>query len=130
MTRAPRAPELCGKCDFVICDVPCSGLGVLAKKPDIRHRCASLPEKLAPIGYAILCAAAEYLRPGGRLLYSTCTLTKIENEDNYHKFLQTHAGFAPLDFEAGGVRSRGGCATLLPNGTRDGFFFGLIVRGE
>lgn len=127
--RAAR-PELCGKCDFVICDVPCSGLGVLAKKPDIRHRCASLPEKLAPLGYSILCAAAEYLRPGGRLLYSTCTLTKLENEDNYHKFLQSRAGFAPLDFEAGGVRSRGGCATLLPNGTRDGFFFGLIVRGE
>ena len=72
-------PELAGKCDFVICDVPCSGLGVLAKKPDIRHRCAHLPEKLAPLGYEILCAAAKNLRPGGRLLYSTCTLTKLEN---------------------------------------------------
>lgn len=123
-------PELAGKCDFVICDVPCSGLGVLAKKPDIRHRCALLPEELAPLGYEILCAAAKNLRPGGRLLYSTCTLTKLENEQNYYKFLDSHADFSPLDFTVGGVRSRGGCVTLLPNGTRDGFFFGLIVRGE
>ena len=123
-------PELAGVCDFVICDVPCSGLGVLAKKPDIRHRCAHLPEKLAPLGYEILCAAAKNLRPGGRLLYSTCTLTKLENEQNYHKFLDSHADFSPLDFTVGGVRSRGGCVTLLPNGTRDGFFFGLMVCGE
>ena len=121
---------LAGTCDFVICDVPCSGLGVLAKKPDIRHRCAHLPEKLAPLGYEILCAAAKNLRPGGRLLYSTCTLTKLENEQNYHKFLDSHADFSPLDFTVGGVRSRGGCVTLLPNRTRDGFFFGLMVRGE
>ncbi len=123
-------PALAGTCDFVICDVPCSGLGVLAKKPDIRHRCAHLPEKLAPLGYEILCAAAKNLRPGGRLLYSTCTLTKLENEQNYHKFLDSHADFSPLDFTVGGVRSRGGCVTLLPNRTRDGFFFGLMVRGE
>ena len=127
--RTPRE-DLLGKCDFVICDVPCTGLGVMAKKPEIRFHDPALYKTLAPLGGEILRQSARYLRPGGRLLYSTCTLTKAENEDNFLAFLGENPAFRPLDFTVGGVASRGGCVTLLPNGRRDGFFIGLMQRKE
>ncbi len=120
--------ELVGKCDFVICDVPCSGLGVMAKKPEIRFHDADAWQTLAPLGYRILCASAEYLKRGGRLLYSTCTLTKAENEENFYRFLDTHPDFHYTDFSLGDVQSKRGCVTLLPNGERDGFFIGLLQK--
>ena len=117
-----------GKCDFVICDVPCSGLGVMAKKPEIRYHDASLYKSLAPLGYDILTASATYLKKGGRMLFSTCTLTKEENENNYFRFLKENSDFEPTDFELGEVKSKGGCLTLLPNGEHDGFFIGLLTK--
>lgn len=117
------------KCDFVICDVPCSGLGVMAKKPEIRYHDADAWQTLAPLGYEILCASAEYVKSGGRLLYSTCTLTKAENEENFYRFLDTHRDFQYADFSLGDVQSTRGCVTLLPNGERDGFFIGLLTKG-
>ncbi len=118
--------SLHGKCDFVICDVPCSGLGVMAKKPEIRYHSTSLISELAPLGYDILCASAKYLKNGGHMLYSTCTLTKAENEDNFYRFLDEHKDFEYIDFSLGEVESKNGCVTLLPNGEHDGFFIGLI----
>ena len=128
--RDSREPDekLVGKCDFVICDVPCSGLGVMAKKPEIRYHDASLYRELAPLGYDILCASAKYLKKGGRLLYSTCTLTKAENEDNFYRYLDENKDFEYVDFSLGEVKSTRGCATLLPNGEHDGFFIGLLKR--
>ena len=120
--------NLSGKCDFVICDVPCTGLGVMAKKPEIRFHDADAWRTLAPLGYDILCASAEYLKSGGRLLYSTCTLTKAENEENFYRFLDTHKGFHYTEFSLGDVQSTRGCVTLLPNGERDGFFIGLLTK--
>ena len=120
--------DLCGKCDFVICDVPCSGLGVMAKKPEIRFHNADAWRTLAPLGYSILSASAEYLKSGGRLLYSTCTLTKAENEENFYRFLDAHPDFHATDFSLGDVQSTRGCVTLLPNGKRDGFFIGLLTK--
>ncbi|MBE6679214.1 MAG: 16S rRNA (cytosine(967)-C(5))-methyltransferase RsmB [Ruminococcaceae bacterium] len=120
--------KLIGKCDFVICDVPCSGLGVMAKKPEIRYHDASLYKELAPLGFDILSASAKYLKSGGRMLYSTCTLTKEENEDNFYRFLSENKGFKFVDFSLGEVESTRGCATLLPNGFHDGFFIGLIEK--
>ena len=76
----------------------------------------------------ILRASARYLRRGGRLLYSTCTLTRAENEDNYLGFLAENPAFAPLDFTVGTVASRGGYVTLLPDGRRDGFFIGMLQK--
>ena len=73
-------------------------------------------------------AGADHLRRGGRLLYSTCTLTRAENEDNFRAFLAENPAFAPLDFTVGSVASRGGFVTLLPNGRRDGFFIGMLQR--
>lgn len=125
--RTPRE-DLYGKCDFVICDVPCTGLGVMAKKPEIRFHDPALYRTLAPLGGEILRASARYLRRGGRLLFSTCTLTRAENEDNFRAFLAENPAFAPLDFTVGSVTSRGGAVTLLPDGRRDGFFIGLMQR--
>lgn len=125
--RTPRE-DLLGKCDFVLCDVPCTGLGVMAKKPEIRFHDPDLYKTLAPLGGEILRASARYLRRGGRLLYSTCTLTRAENEDNYLGFLAENPAFAPLDFTVGAVASRGGYVTLLPDGRRDGFFIGMLQK--
>lgn len=119
---------LVGKCDFVICDVPCSGLGVLAKKPDIRFHADTLPQTAAIAAREILCASSAYLRIGGRLLFSTCTLTHIENDENFAAFLASHENFAPTDFTLGDLQSQKGALTLLPNGERDGFFISLATR--
>ncbi|MBQ4556680.1 MAG: 16S rRNA (cytosine(967)-C(5))-methyltransferase RsmB [Clostridia bacterium] len=128
--RDSRTPDglLVGKCDFVICDVPCSGLGVMAKKPEIRYHDAESYKELAPLGYDILCASAKYLKSGGKMLYSTCTLTKEENENNFYRFLEAHGDFEYTDFSLGKVKSERGCATLVPNGEHDGFFIGLITK--
>ena len=120
--------KLVGRCDFVICDVPCTGLGVMAKKPEIRFHDPELYKELAPLGGEILRASAKYLKNGGRLLYSTCTLTQAENEDNFYGFLAENPSFAPLDFAVGEVKSENGCVTLLPDGNRDGFFIGLMQK--
>lgn len=120
--------DLVGKCDFVICDVPCSGLGVMAKKPEIRYHDAESFRELAPLGYEILSAAATYLKRGGRLLYSTCTLTKAENAENFSRFLQEHAEYAPVDFSLGDLHSAGGMLTLYPNAEHDGFFISILTK--
>ncbi len=120
--------KLIGKCDFVICDVPCTGLGVMAKKPEIRYHAADLYKELAPLGYDILLASAKYLKSGGRMLYSTCTLTKAENEENFYRFLKNNKEFHFVDFSLGEHKSNDGCLTLLPNGEHDGFFIGLIEK--
>ena len=119
---------LVGKCDFVICDVPCSGLGVMAKKPEIRYHDADSYKELSEIGYGILTASASYLKSGGRMLYSTCTLTKEENENNFYRFLEENPEFEYVDFSLGDICSEKGCTTLLPNGERDGFFIGILRK--
>lgn len=125
--RCPRE-DLLGQCDFVICDVPCTGLGVMAKKPEIRFHDPALYRTLAPLGGEILRASARYLKRGGRLLYSTCTLTRAENEANFFGFLDETPSFSPLDFKVGSIESKNGCITLLPNRRRDGFFIGLMQK--
>ena len=90
---AKRKEELIGKADKVLCDVPCSGLGVIAKKPDLRHKAPDDIERLPDIQYSILENASHYVKQGGYLLYSTCTLNKKENEDNRRKFLDNHTEF-------------------------------------
>lgn len=121
-------PSLFGQADRVICDVPCSGLGVLGKKPDLRYRERS--EALAPLGYEILLKSTEYLKTGGVLLYSTCTLSPDENEENVRRFLAARRDFFPVDFSFGsGLASKDGMLTLLPHkhGT-DGFFMAKLKK--
>ena len=115
--------------DRVICDVPCSGLGVLGKKPDLRYKSAESMESLPSIQLSILKTSANYLKPGGRLLYSTCTLNPDENVGVVEKFLSETGGFHTVDFEVGGFKSQHGSFTFVPHiHNTDGFFMSLIEK--
>ncbi len=117
------------KADRVLCDVPCSGLGVMGKKPEIRYKDIKEFERLPNIQYDILENNAKYLRVGGILVYSTCTLLPEENEMNVKKFLSRHEDFAPEDFTAGGRESVGGMMALCPDtDNTDGFFIAKLKR--
>lgn len=121
-TRAMDArrpgPELLGNMDVVIADAPCSGLGVIRKKPEIRFKREAELAALPSIQLDILRGASRCVRPGGTLLYSTCTTRKCENEDVIAAFLSENA-----DFTASEQR------TLWPDtdGT-DGFFICRMER--
>ena len=122
-----RREELLSKADRVLCDVPCSGLGVIAKKPDLRRKSPEELSRLPEIQYRILDTAASYVKPGGVLLYSTCTLNKEENEAVADRFLREHPAFAP---DAENMPFGEARATLFPDehGT-DGFFMAKFRRG-
>lgn len=104
--------------DLVIADVPCSGLGIIRKKPDIRYKDPASFAELLPVQRDILENAAAATRPGGRLLYATCTLRREENEDQVAVFLEKHKDFSLKT-----------AVTRWPHrdGT-DGFFYALLVR--
>ena len=122
--KTPDA-ALLGACDAVLADAPCSGLGVLRKKPDIRFRDLTALAGLPEVQRAILDGLAPCVRPGGVLLYSTCTVLKRENDEVVTAFLAFHPDFTTEIFElpapVGTVAS--GRLTLLPqtHGT-DGFY--------
>jgi len=82
-----------GTADRILCDVPCSGLGIIRKKPDIREKMPDELDKLPEMQYAILCASVRCLRPGGILVYAACTLNPAENEEVCERFLQSHPEF-------------------------------------
>lgn len=82
------------KADVIIADLPCSGLGVIGIKTDIKYNASEEKiAELAALQQEILDVVCRYVRPEGTLLYSTCTMTKEENEDNVQKFLESHEGF-------------------------------------
>ena len=123
-------PALLGMADRVLCDAPCSGLGVIGKKPDIKYKSLASIEALPAIQYDILCGAAQYVRPGGTLVYSTCTLNPDENEHIVNRFLKEHPDFTAVDFDLGeaGV-SVDGMRTFYPHRDGcDGFFIAKMVR--
>ncbi len=111
--------------DAVIADVPCSGLGVIRKKPDIRYKELSQTERLPELQSAILDNQARYVKKGGVLLFSTCTILKRENESVAEHFLQTHDDFTlePVEYPTNSNIPTAAMTTLLPceHGT-DGFF--------
>lgn len=121
-------PDALGTFDRVICDVPCSGFGVLAKKPDIRYKDIRSAAGLLPVQAAILRAAGELVAPGGILLYSTCTLLPAENEEQIGAFLEEHQEFSLEAWSVGDVAAEG-MLTLAPDthGT-DGFFIARLRR--
>ncbi|MBQ9132038.1 MAG: 16S rRNA (cytosine(967)-C(5))-methyltransferase RsmB [Clostridia bacterium] len=104
--------------DRVLCDVPCSGFGVFAKKPELRYKDPQKSAGLPDIQLAILQNASAFVKTGGLLVYSTCTILPEENEGNVARFLRSHGEFELL-------RQR----TLYPDtdGT-DGFFFAVLKR--
>lgn len=89
--RRPDA-DLLGTMDVVLADVPCSGLGVIRKKPEIRFKDPAALSQLPAIQRDILEGLAPCVRPGGVLVYSTCTVLARENEDVVRDFLRTHPG--------------------------------------
>ena len=117
--------------DAVLADVPCSGLGVIRKKPDIRYKDLAQTERLPEIQLAILRQQARYVRPGGVLLYSTCTILKRENEDVVETFLLENPAFfaETVHFPDNSGIPDGTLTTLLPcmHGT-DGFFICKLRR--
>ena len=115
--------------DAVICDVPCSGLGVFGKKPDLRY--ADIHARfraLVPLQGEILEAAIRAVRPGGVILYSTCTLHPVENSERVHAAIEAHPELSLEPFAVGGLTSDGEL-TLFPHihGT-DGFYMARIRK--
>ncbi len=82
--------------DRVLCDVPCSGLGVIRRKPEIKFKYAEDFEGLPEIQYQILETSARYVKPGGTLVYSTCTLSRAENDEVAGRFAAAHPEFLPI----------------------------------
>ena len=124
-------PEWEGAFDRVLVDAPCSGLGVIRKKPDIRYKDPEPLKGLPEVQRAILDNASRYVRPGGILLYSTCTLLPRENEEVVRWFLEGHKDFKAESFTLPGPvgTAADGLVTLLPHrhGT-DGFFICRMRR--
>ena len=124
-------PEFAGAMDAVIADVPCSGLGVIRKKPDIRYKKQKELAQLPQIQKAILENAATYVRPGGTLIYSTCTVLKAENEEIVEAFLAKHPDFSvePLELPEVFPENTSGMLTLIPGDyDTDGFFISRLRR--
>ena len=124
-------PELEGKADRIICDVPCSGFGVIGKKPEIRYKDPKESERLPSIQLDILENVSKYLKVGGTLVYSTCTILPEENENNVIKFLENHKNFKLVPFCVGSITAESGMITLLPHiHNTDGFFIAKLMRND
>ena len=117
------------KFDIVLCDVPCSGLGIIFKKPDIKYKQIENIINLPKVQYEILSNCSQYVKLGGTLVYSTCTLNKNENQENVQKFLEENKNFAPIDFEVKNIKSQNGMYTFMPHiNETDGFFVAKMKR--
>ena len=119
---ADPAPELSGLADRVICDAPCSGLGVISKKPDIKYKDPSEFERLPSVQRNVLEGASVYVKPGGVLVYSTCTVNSDENEGVAGSFLLDHPEFRLSPFSFGTLCSDGMFTFLPGEHNTDGFF--------
>lgn len=122
-----------GKFDKVLADVPCSGLGIIKRKPDIKLN--PYPEGLNDLQYKILENAARYIKEGGEVLYSTCTLCKSENEEVIRKFLESNKDFEGVNISGylpEGLRkpeAEKGYITFFPNVDGiDGFFIAKLKK--
>jgi len=117
--------------DVVLCDVPCGGLGIIRRKPEIKYKEEKEIDALAPLQAAILETGARYVKPGGRLLYSTCSLNPVENEAVATAFLARHPEFrpAPLPDFLQKARVDGSMVTIFPHHFgSDGFFFAVFDK--
>ena len=124
-------PEFEGRADKVLCDVPCSGFGVLGKKPELRYKDPAESEALPDIQLAILENACRYVKAGGSLVYSTCTVFPEENEENVKRFLEKHKEFTLSPFKIGENSIKEGYITLLPDTyPTDGFFIARLKKTE
>jgi len=119
--------------DKVLCDVPCSGLGIIRRKPEIRYKSFENIDNLPNIQYDILRTASKYVKQGGTLLYSTCSLNPSENDEICDKFLKEHKQFKavrPLP-NVKSYNDESSYLTLMPHiNNSDGFFIASFVRTE
>jgi 16S rRNA (cytosine967-C5)-methyltransferase len=116
--------------DKVLVDAPCSGLGVIRRKPEIKYKRMETVESLPPLQAALLDMSARYVKPGGRLIYSTCTLSKAENDGVCDTFLRAHPEFTPIISPSGVPEIPDATRlTFLPNYTGgDGFFMAAFIK--
>lgn len=118
--------------DAIIADVPCSGYGVIRKKPEIRYKPLEDSASMPAIQAAILENLSQYVKPGGVIVYSTCTVLGRENEDVVKAFLRAHAEFSAEGFTLpNGETAADGYITFWPDiqGT-DGFFVSKLRRNK
>ena len=119
--------------DAIIVDAPCSGEGMFRREPESRLQWnPASPEGCAKRQAGILDCAAEMLRPGGRMVYSTCTYNSEENEQTVTAFLERHPEFTAKEFTVGGLStSEGGMLKIYPHrADGDGQFAALLVKSE
>lgn len=116
--------------DRVLCDVPCSGLGVIRRKPEIKYKDPAAFAGLPPVQAKILENAGRYVKPGGYLLYSTCTLSRAENDRVVEGFLQQHPEFEGVSFLGSLGAPFGDYKVTLDPGCfgSDGFFMAKLKR--
>lgn len=127
--NAAKEDAECGEFDRILCDVPCSGLGVIAKKPDIRRKKEEDIERLPEIQAQILRESAKHLKSGGTLVYSTCTLNPKENKEVVEAFLAENEDFALVPFKVGALEASEGMKELFPHIHKtDGFFIAKLTK--
>lgn len=124
--------ESIGKFDYVLADVPCSGLGIIRRKPEIKYKEKEEFRDLPPIQKNILENASKYVKKGGTLIYSTCTIQDSENIDVVNEFLQKNKNFelAPInEVKVDLDNQEKGYMKIYPNvHEMDGFFIAKLIR--
>ncbi|WP_294371048.1 16S rRNA (cytosine(967)-C(5))-methyltransferase RsmB [uncultured Clostridium sp.] len=125
--------DLVASSDRVLIDVPCSGLGIIRKKPEIKwNKKRNDLREIIPVQREIMDNAWQYLKQGGVMIYSTCTLNKEENEENIEWFLNTHKDCQVKKIFVGKqdnlIYSREGFLTIMPNENMDGFFIAKLEK--
>lgn len=117
--------------DCVLCDVPCSGLGIIGKKPEIKYKSLDETKELIPIQKQILSTASQYVKKGGTLVYSTCSINPNENRKVCDWFLKENKDFKSIKVAPGIERciDEGDYLTLTPHiNNCDGFFIAKFIR--
>lgn len=122
--------DMIPQADRVLCDVPCSGYGVIRRKPEIKYKDPEDFRRLPDVQYEILDTSSKYVKEGGQLVYSTCTLSRKENDEVVKRFLKEHSEFAPAPLWEDFVRFNGDTSlTVLPEYfNSDGFFIAKFIR--
>jgi len=119
------------ECDYVLCDVPCSGLGIIGKKPEIKYKKLDDIKELLPIQREILNTTSKYVKKGGTLIYSTCSINPNENRKVCDWFLNENEDFYSVKVSPETKRcvDEGDYLTLLPHiNNCDGFFIAKFIK--
>ncbi len=123
-------PEFLEKFDYCIVDVPCSNTGIIRRKPEIKYNLkVDALDELEKIQYGILENASKYLKKGGRLVYSTCSVLDNENINLVRRFLKNNQDLEFTGFEVGGKPVSEGYLQIYPQrDNMDGFFIASLVK--